>query len=142
MDGVGCLQQPPNSAVPVDAGATETYVDLNEAQGVGLTSESILPCVAAVVGQPDPSKGPRESYEWLGNDLEVDRADVVGTDQLQHLLPVHLILRHSLDRHQLAENVLREISDDVELEEEEACQVWESMRGLKKGWMDGGGVCY
>lgn len=63
-----------------------------------LTSESIHLCVAAavVVGQPDPSKGPRESYEWRGNDLEVDRVDVVGTDQ--HLLPVQLILQHSQDR--------------------------------------------
>lgn len=119
-------------------------MDLNEVRGVGLTSsESIHPCVAAVVGQPDPSKGPRESYELLGNDLEVDRVDVVGTDP--HLLPVQLVLRHSLDRHRLPVNVLEEIRDDgdcVELEEGDACQVWVSMRGLKKGWMDGGGVCY
>lgn len=72
-------------------------MDPSEARGVGLTSESIHPCVAAAVGQPDPSKGPRESYEWPGNDLEVDRADVVGTDQ--HLLPVRLILQHLRDRH-------------------------------------------
>lgn len=108
MDGVGrlpllLLQQlslPQNSAVRyVDAGENETSVDQCEVQGGDLTSDSIHPCAAAVVGQPDPSKGPRESYEWLGNDLVVDHVDVDGTDQLHHLLPVQLGLQHHLDKH-------------------------------------------
>lgn len=112
MDGVGCLplllllqQQlslPRNSAVRyVDAGENETSVDQCEVQGGDLISDSKDPCAAAAaaVGQPDPSKGPRESYEWLGNDLVVDHVDVDGTDHLHHLLPVQLGLQHHLDKH-------------------------------------------
>lgn len=61
-------------------------------QSGDLTSELILPCVAAVE-RPDPSNAPRES-EWLGNDLVEDHVDVVGNDQLQHLIPVRLSLQH------------------------------------------------
>lgn len=71
-------------------------------QGGDLTSESILPCAAAAVGvgRPDPSKGPRESCEWLGNVLVEDHVDVVENGQLRYLIPVRLSLQHHLDRHQ------------------------------------------
>lgn len=97
-------------------------------QGGDLASESILPCVAAVVGQPDPSKGPRESCEWLGNDLAEDHVDGVENVQLQHLIPVRLSLQHHRDRHRWPVNDLKGTDDDdddgegVELEEEETCQ--------------------
>lgn len=110
MDGAGWtpqlpllrLSQPPRVAVPADAGEVLTSVDQSEVQGDLLTSESIFPCAAAavVVGRPDPSKGPKESCEWLGNDLAEDHVDVVGNGQLQHLIPVRLSLQHHLDRHQ------------------------------------------
>lgn len=94
-------------------------------QGGDLTSESILPCIADVE-RPDPSKGPRESCGWLGNDLVEDHVDEVGNDQLQYLIPVRLCLQHHQDRDQYPVYDLRVTNDGgegAELVDEEACQV-------------------
>lgn len=97
-------------------------------QGGDLTSKPILPCVA-VVEQPDPSNGPRESCEWLGNDPVEDHVGVVGNDQLQHLIPVRLSLQHHQDRDQYPVDDLRGTEDGedggegADLVEEEARQV-------------------